>query len=37
MRFCREIGENSDRRVGQWTGELVESVGLLKLERNMLF
>ena len=36
MRLCREIGEKSDRRVGQWTGESVETVGLLKLERMML-
>ena len=27
MRLCREIGEKSDRRVGHWTSDSVETVG----------
>ena len=30
--IAQRVGEKSDRRVGQWTGESEESVGLLKLE-----
>ena len=37
MGYCvNEIGERSDRRVGQWTGKSVETVGLLQLEQIML-
>ena len=36
MKLCREMGEKSDRRVGQWTGESEETVRLSKFERMVL-
>lgn len=35
VRLCREIGENSDKRIGQWTPLHRESISIVKIRTNV--